>query len=62
MHSKALGASINYVGKRWGRGGLAKCLCYYLSLCSKLAYGGGVGQKFAKYCPRGLWMPPWFAA
>ena len=24
-------------------GGLAKCLCYYISLCSKVAYGGGRG-------------------
>ena len=28
-----------------GEGGLAKCLCYYISLCSKLAYGGGGGVK-----------------
>ena len=33
------GASINYVGRR---GGLAKCICYYISLCSELAYGGGI--------------------
>ena len=33
----ATGPSINYVGRREG-GGLAKCLCYYISLCSKLAY------------------------
>ena len=32
------GAYINYVGRR---GELAKCLCYYISLCSELAYGGG---------------------
>ena len=35
----AWGPSINYVGMRGG-GGLAKCPCYYISLCSKLAYGG----------------------
>ena len=35
----------------WG-GGLAKCLCYYMSLCSKLANGGGGGQKLAKSCLR----------
>ena len=30
--------------RRQERGrGLAKCLCYYISLCSKLAYGGGEG-------------------
>ena len=38
------GPSINYVGRRGG-GGLAKCLCYNISLCSKLAYGGGRGVK-----------------
>ena len=38
------GASINYLGRRGG-GGLAKCLCYYISLCSKLVYGGGRGVK-----------------
>ena len=39
------GASIKYVGRRGG-GGLAKCLCYYISLCSKLAYGGGGVQNW----------------
>ena len=39
-----LGPSINYVSRRGGRG-LAKCLCYYISLCSKVAYGGGRGVK-----------------
>ena len=34
-----------------GEGGLAKCLCYYISLCSKLADGGGRGgQKLEKSC------------
>ena len=28
----------------------------YISLCSKLAYGGG--QKLAISCLRSLWMPP----
>ena len=41
-----------------GGGGLAKCLCYYKSLCSKLAYGGGGGQKLAKFCLRSLWIVP----
>ena len=52
--------SINYVARRRGRGGrgLAKCLCYYISLCSKLAYGGG--SKIAKSCLRSLWMPPMY--
>ena len=36
------GPSINYVNRR---GGLAKCLCYYINLCSKLAYGGVRGVK-----------------
>ena len=27
-------------------GGLAKCLFYYISLCSKLVYGGGWGQNW----------------
>ena len=54
------GASLNYVGRRWREGGLAKCLCYYISLCSKLAYGGGRGgQKLAKSCLRSLRMPPY---
>ena len=44
------GPSINYVSRRGG-GGLAKCLCYYISLCSKAAFGGGRGgQKLAKSC------------
>ena len=42
------GPSINYVGRRGG-GGLAKCLCYYISLCSKLDYGGG--SKIGKILP-----------
>ena len=33
-------------------------LLYKLSLCSKLAYGGGGGQKLAKSCLRSLWMVP----
>ena len=28
-----------------GEGVFAKCLCYYISLCSKLVYGGGRGVK-----------------
>ena len=28
-----------------GGGGLAKCLCYYISLCNKVAFGGGRGVK-----------------
>ena len=51
------GPSINYVGRR-GKGGLAICLYYYISLCSKLADGGGRGQKMAKSCLRSLWMVP----
>ena len=35
--------SVNYVGGRGG--GVNKCLCYFISLCSKLAYGGGRGVK-----------------
>ena len=32
--------------RRLARGrGFAKCLCYYISLCSKLVYRGGGGQK-----------------
>ena len=31
---------------REGEGrGLAKCICYYISLCTKLAYGGGGRAK-----------------
>ena len=38
--------------RRQERGrGLAKCLCYYISLCSKLAYGGGGGSKIGKILP-----------
>ena len=37
---KALGAIPKL--RRQARGGLAKCLCYYISLCSKLVYGVGV--------------------
>ena len=39
------GASINYVSRQGGGWGLGKCLCYYISLCSKVAYGGGRGVK-----------------
>ena len=39
-----MGPSINYVSRRGG-GRLAKCLFYFISLCSKLAYGGGKGVK-----------------
>ena len=42
-----LGPFINYVDKQGG-GELAKCLCYYISLCSKLVYGGGRGSKIFK--------------
>ena len=38
------GPFINYVDKPGG-GGLAKCLGYYISLCSKLVCGGGRGVK-----------------
>ena len=42
-----------------GEGELAKYLYYYISLCSKLAYGGGRGGlKLAKSCLRSLWMVP----
>ena len=52
------GPSINFIGRRGGRG-VNKCLCYYISLCSKLAYGGGKGgQKLVKSCLRSLWMVP----
>ena len=50
-----LGPSINYVGRR---GEFAKCLCYYISLFSKVAFGGGGGQKLVKSCLRSLWMVP----
>ena len=30
---------------------VAKCLCYYISLCSKFAYGGGGGSKIDKILP-----------
>ena len=33
-------------GKGEGRGGFAKCQCYYISLCSKLASGGEGGQNW----------------
>ena len=34
-----------------GGGGFVKCLCYYISLCSKLANKGGRGdQKSPKSC------------
>ena len=39
-----LGASINYVCRRGGRGE-TKFLCFFISLCSKLAYGGRRGVK-----------------
>ena len=39
------GPSINYVSRR---GGSAKCLCYYISLCSKLAYEGGWWRRVKK--------------
>ena len=42
------GASINYVGRRRG-GGLVKCICYDVSLCHKLAFGGG--SKIGKILP-----------
>ena len=55
----AIGAVHKLRKQARGEGGLAKCLCYYISLCSKLAYGGGRGgQKLAKSCLRSLWMPP----
>ena len=38
------GPYTNYVNKQGG-GGFAKCLCYYISLCCKLVYGGGRGVK-----------------
>ena len=41
--SSSEGASINYVGRRGG-GGLSKCLCDYISLCSNFAYEGGGGE------------------
>ena len=45
--------------ERGREGGLAKCLCYYISLSSKLAYGGGgESQKLTKSCLRSLWMVP----
>ena len=56
-NNSSKGASINYVGRRGG-GVLAKCLCYYISLCNKLAYEGGGGQKLVKSCLRSLWMVP----
>ena len=41
---------INYVGRRGG-GGLAKCLYYDISLCSKHAFGGGGGSNIGKILP-----------
>ena len=32
---------IHKLRRQAGGGGLSKCLCYYISLCIKLAYGGG---------------------
>ena len=43
-----MGPFINYVGRR---GGLAKCLCYCISLCIKLVYRGGGGSKISKILP-----------
>ena len=45
-----MGPSINYVVRRGGRG-LAKCLCYYIRLCGKLAYGGERGSIIGKILP-----------
>ena len=39
-----LGGFLKLRKQARGRG-LAKCLCYYISLCSKLAYGGERGVK-----------------
>ena len=41
-----------------GEGGLAKCLYYYISLCSKLVYGGGKGVKNWQNLAYIVWMPP----
>ena len=38
------GPYTNYIDKHGGEG-FAKCLCYYISLCSKLVYGGERGVK-----------------
>ena len=46
----ALG-SIHKLRRQEGGGGLAKCLCYFISLCSKLAYVGGRGSKIGKILP-----------
>ena len=49
-HEKPIGGFHKLRNQAWGEGGggLAKCLCYYISLCSKLAYGGGGGSKIGK--------------
>ena len=55
----SLGPFINYVDKQWGGGWpnhSPKCLCYYVSLCSTLDYGGG--PKSSKSCLRSLWIAP----
>ena len=58
MDKKDWVASLNYVSI-WGGGGVANCLCYYICLCIKLAYGRGrESQKLTKFCLRSLWMPP----
>ena len=41
VHNLLQGGILKLRMQARGRGGLAKCLCYYISLCSKLAYGGG---------------------
>ena len=58
MYFSLKGSSLKYVGWRGGGGGLAKCLCYYISLCSKLTYGGERGSKSGKSFLRSLWMVP----
>ena len=55
----SLGPFINYVDKQWGGGWpnhSPKCLCYYVSLCSTLDYGGG--PKSSRSCLRSLWAAP----
>ena len=41
-----------------GGGGIANCPCYYISLCSKLVYGGEGGQKSSKSRLLSLCMAP----
>ena len=48
---KGLGGILKLRRQARGEGGLAKCLCYYISLCSKLAYGGGGGSKIGEILP-----------